>query len=165
MSEPMSSILGLFALVAGVVMAARIAYVAAVRGLQLAITFGIIVADALMLTAMWPIEWLIDQSAKCLAFAAEWHEQRKIWRKEFRHRMPWDEFRRQLTGQARPQRDDYAVALGVFDLAEPFTREELNARFKRIMQGVHPDTGGSNYLAQQVTDARALILKRKGWKK
>jgi hypothetical protein len=50
-------------------------------------------------------------------------------------------------------------------LVEPFTRPDMDARFKRIMQGVHPDTGGSVYLAQQVTTARTLILKRKGWKR
>ena len=79
--------------------------------------------------------------------------------------MPWDEFRRQMTGQGKAARDDYADALSLFDLTEPFTRQDLDARFKRVMLGVHPDKGGSDHLAQQVTDARALILKRKGWKK
>ncbi|WGJ13869.1 hypothetical protein QEV83_14490 [Methylocapsa sp. D3K7] len=124
-----------------------------------------IAGQALALAAAWPFEIALDQSEKWIAIGIEWREQRKIWRKEFRKIMPWDEFRRQMTGQPKVERDDYADALSLFGLAEPFTRQEMDARFKRIMQGVHPDTGGSDYLAQQVTAARALVLKRKGWKK
>ena len=57
------------------------------------------------------------------------------------------------------------MRLSLFGLAEPFTRQDMDARFRRIMQGVHPDTGGSEYLAKQVTTARTFILKRKGWKR
>ena len=74
-------------------------------------------------------------------------------------------FGRQVTGQIKPKRDDYTDALSLFGLAQPFTRQDIDARFRRIMQGVHPGTGGSEYLAQLVTTARTLILKRKGWKK
>jgi hypothetical protein len=124
-----------------------------------------IAGEALAVAAAWPFAYALDHAEKWVAVAVEWRAQRKIWRDEFRDKMPWDEFRSQMTGQVKPKRDDYAVALSVFNLAEPFTRQEMDARFKRIMQVVHPDTGGSTYLAQQVTDARALILKRKGWKK
>jgi hypothetical protein len=124
-----------------------------------------IAGDALGIAAAWPFEVALDQSEKWVAFGAEWRAQRKIWRAEFRKVMPWDEFRRQVTGQTRPKRDDYTDALSLFGLAQPFTRQDMDARFRRIMQGVHPDTGGCDYLAQQVTAARTLILKRKGWKK
>ena len=124
-----------------------------------------IAGEALAVAAAWPFEYALDHAEKWLAIAAEWRAQRKIWRDEFRDRMPWDEFRRQMAGQGKAARDDYADALSLLALAEPFTRQDLDARFKRVMLGVHPDKGGSDRLAQQVTEARALILKRKGWKK
>jgi hypothetical protein len=165
MSDPMSSVLTAFVLLTVIVIAVRTACIVLARGYQLSITLGMIVAEALALAPIWPIEWLIDQPEKGLAFAVEYRAQRKIWRAEFRTAMPWDEFRRQMTGQRKVERDDYADALSLLALTEPFTRQDMDARFKKIMQGVHPDTGGSDYLAQQVAAARALILKRKGWKK
>ena len=124
-----------------------------------------IAGEALAVAAAWPFEYALDHAEKWLAIAAELRAQRKIWRAEFRDSMPWDEFRRQMAGQGEAARDGYADALSLLALAEPFTRQDLDARFKRVMLGVHPDKGGSDFLAQQATAARALILKRKGWKK
>ncbi len=135
------------------------------RLIALAIGAAEIAGQALGLLAAWPFEIALDRAEKWVAIGLEWREQRKIWRKEFRKTMPWDEFRRQMTGQGKAPRDDYADALSLLALTEPFTRQDMDVRFKRIMQGVHPDTGGSDYLAQQVATARSLILKQKGWKK
>jgi hypothetical protein len=135
------------------------------RLIALAIAAAGIAGQALGLLMAWPFEIALDQSEKWVAIGIEWREQRKIWRKEFRKIMPWDEFHRQMTGRSKAPRDDYADALSLLALTEPFTRQDMDARFKRIMQGVHPDMGGSDYLAQQVTEARSLILKQKGWKK
>lgn len=132
---------------------------------RLGIRFAGIAGEAIGVAAAWPFEMAVDQSDKWVAVAAEWRAQRKIWRDEFRAKMSWDEFRRQMLGQQKPQRDDYADALSLFGLAEPFTRQDMDARFRRIIQGVHPDTGGSEYLSKQVNAARVLVLDRKGWKR
>jgi hypothetical protein len=124
-----------------------------------------IAGEAVGIVAAWPFEVALDNSEKWIAIGAEWRARRKIWRTEFRAAMPWDEFRRQMAGQRKVERDDYADALSLLGLADSFTRQEMDARFRRIMQGVHPDAGGTEYLAQQVTTARAVIFKRKGWKK
>jgi hypothetical protein len=153
------------ALVALMLAAIRAGWALLKRLTHLLVRAACIAGDALGVAAAWPFEVALDQSEKWVAFGTEWRAQRKIWRTEFRKVMPWDEFRRQVTGQTRPKRDDYTDALSLFGLVEPFTRPDMDARFKRIMQGVHPDTGGCDYLAQQVTAARTLILKRKGWKK
>jgi hypothetical protein len=132
---------------------------------HLSMRFAAIAGEALGVAAAWPFELALDQSEKWLAVAVEWRAQRKIWRAEFRTKMSWDEFRRQMSGQQKPQRDEYADALSVLGLAEPFTQREVDTRFRRLMQGVHPDTGGSENLSKQVTTARTLVLKRKGWKR
>jgi hypothetical protein len=153
------------ALVALMLAAIRAGWALLKRLTHLLVRAACIAGDALGVAAAWPFEVALDQSEKWVAFGAEWRAQRKIWRAEFRKVMPWDEFRRQVTGQTKPKRDDYTDALSLFGLAQSFTRQDMDARFRRIMQGVHPDTGGSEYLAQLVTTARTLILKRKGWKK
>lgn len=60
--------------------------------------------------------------------------------------------------------DPYLIALGVIGLTEPFTKAELNARYKRAIARCHPDkTGGDDREAKRVNMARDVILKRKGW--
>jgi hypothetical protein len=123
-----------------------------------------IAGEAIALAAVWPIEHAVDLFEKWVAAGSEWRAQRKIWRNEFRTLMPWAEFRLKMTGRGKAERDEYTDALSLYGLTEPFTRPELDARFKRIMQSVHPDKGGTDYLAQLVTAARTRILKQKGWK-
>lgn len=123
-----------------------------------------IAGEAVAFAVVWPIAYAVDHAEKWAAFAAEWRTQRRIWRKEFRKQIRWSEFRLTMAGRGKVERDDYADALSLFGLAEPFTRREMDTRFKRIMFAVHPDKGGTDYLAQLTTAARTLILKRKGWK-
>ena len=123
--------LAAFLLLTLAVIAIRCAIIVVVRGCQLSVNLGMVLGETLALAAIWPIEWLIDQAEKALAFAADYRAQRKIWRAEFRAMMSWDEFRRQMTGQPKVERDDYADALSLFGLVEPFARPEMDARFKK----------------------------------
>ena len=50
-------------------------------------------------------------------------------------------------------------AIAVLGLEKPYTREEIILAHKRIMQNIHPDKGGSDFLASQVNEAKSLLLK------
>jgi type IV secretion system protein VirD4 len=51
-----------------------------------------------------------------------------------------------------------ADALDILGLKEGATREEVNAAWRRVIQQVHRDKGGSDYLTRQVNQARDILL-------
>jgi len=51
-----------------------------------------------------------------------------------------------------------AHALEVLDLAEGATRDEILKAYKDLIKKVHPDRGGSSYLAAEVNRARDVLL-------
>ncbi len=50
-------------------------------------------------------------------------------------------------------------ARDILGVSEKATKEEINTAHKRLMQKMHPDRGGSDYLAQQINRARDKLLK------
>jgi len=52
-------------------------------------------------------------------------------------------------------------ALQILDLEEGATKEEVQEAHRRLMQKLHPDRGGSNFLAAQVNLAKDILLGKK----
>lgn len=67
---------------------------------------------------------------------------------------------RQEKEAARPRdgRMSRAEALAVLGLSEGATEAEIRAAYKRLMQKVHPDAGGSDWLARNLNAARDTLL-------
>ena len=53
-----------------------------------------------------------------------------------------------------------AEALAVLGLAEGATEAEIRDAWLRMMRAVHPDSGGSDFLATQVNQAKDVLLPR-----
>jgi DnaJ homolog subfamily C member 19 len=56
-------------------------------------------------------------------------------------------------------------ARAILGLLENFTKSDLTEAWRRMMERVHPDKGGSDALSAIVNGARETILKDKGWRK
>jgi predicted MFS family arabinose efflux permease len=61
-------------------------------------------------------------------------------------------------GRNRMTADEARAVLGVTATA---TRAEILSEYRRLMQTVHPDRGGTNYLASRVNEARDVLLASK----
>jgi DnaJ-domain-containing protein 1 len=52
-----------------------------------------------------------------------------------------------------------AEALLVLGLAKGSSREEVKVAYRRLMTQLHPDRGGSDYLAAKINSAKDALLK------
>jgi DnaJ-class molecular chaperone len=50
-------------------------------------------------------------------------------------------------------------ALEILELKAGATEQEIHAAYNRLMQKVHPDTGGSRFFSKQLNLARDTLLK------
>ncbi len=53
-------------------------------------------------------------------------------------------------------------ALEVLGLDDGASREEIKKAYRRLMDGLHPDHGGSDYLAAKINQARDILLGGRG---
>ncbi len=54
----------------------------------------------------------------------------------------------------------YSEAMEILGLKPGAKKSEINKSYHRLMQSVHPDKGGSSYLAQKINQARSVVLKK-----
>ena len=54
-----------------------------------------------------------------------------------------------------------AEALQVLGLGEGATEAEVRAAWVRLMRAAHPDSGGSDWMAARVNQARDVLLRRR----
>jgi len=67
---------------------------------------------------------------------------------------------RSRSGLARSDAMSRAEALKVLGLEEGATAEAIRAAHRRLIQQIHPDKGGTNYLAAKINEAKDVLLRR-----
>ncbi len=68
---------------------------------------------------------------------------------------------RQRAGSGGETFMDERTALAVLGLRQGATAEEIKAAHRRLMAKLHPDHGGSNYLATQINRAKETLLRKR----
>jgi DnaJ-like protein len=58
---------------------------------------------------------------------------------------------------ARPERMSRREALEVLGLPEGASKDEVLREYRRLMKRLHPDVGGSSYLATKLNEAREVL--------
>ena len=135
----------------------------------------------------WPVAALWERTTEpaweALMVKVERRRQReelkRLWRTEFRDQFAtFREFLdafdnggkstgggQQDAPKADAKHDVFTAACRLLGLptSGEFTLQQLNGRFRALMQKAHPDSGGSNEHAARLNAARDLIKKTKGW--
>ena len=62
--------------------------------------------------------------------------------------------------QPDPRRMTRAQALEILNLREDASREEIISAYRELIRRVHPDRGGSSYLAAEVNRAKDVLLSQ-----
>lgn len=65
------------------------------------------------------------------------------------------------TKQTEPNITSIKEALEILGLEEGATKDEIEKAYKKLMQKVHPDNEGSDWMAAKLNQARDLLLKNK----
>jgi hypothetical protein len=80
----------------------------------------------------------------------------ETWRDAAEERFGGADARRPADGGAMSQEE----ALEILGLEKDPREADIIEAHRRLMQKVHPDHGGSNYLASKINEAKDLLLKR-----
>lgn len=64
------------------------------------------------------------------------------------------------SARPRPRRSEMSrdQAFSILGLSEGASDTEINERYRQLMRKVHPDQGGSGYLATQLNEAKRTLL-------
>jgi hypothetical protein len=97
----------------------------------------------------------IDWDPDSISLLESWLDANRAgWREYF------EETARGADAPAEAGADPVAEAYEVLGLKPGATPDDIRAAHRELMKGVHPDHGGSSYLASKINEARDLLLKQ-----
>ena len=126
-------------------------------------TAGVIVGALVLLAATGRMHWLYAVGGTIAAFTPRIINALRYLPLLNRFRQQYTQQKSQQSGQqtagrANPGNMTEAQAREILGVKAGASKEEIIRAHKRMMQKVHPDRGGSDYLASQLNQAKDTLL-------
>lgn len=110
----------------------------------------LVIAAALFAAKLWPLAFMTIVAAAAVAGIETWRD-RIIREDRARETAPVPR------SEMRP-----AEAASILGVSEEASAEEVKAAHRKLIGALHPDKGGTDYLAAKINDARDVLLSRLG---
>ena len=126
-------------------------------------TTGVIIGTLVVLAATGRMHWLYALGGSIAAFMPRVISALRYLPliNRFRQQYTQNNTRQsgqQATGRTNPGKMTTAEAREILGVKPDASREEIIRAHKRMMQKVHPDRGGTDYLAAQLNQAKDTLL-------
>ena len=126
------------------------------KRMQVALTWGLFALGLAFAARSGSATWLIGAGVVMVVMRLLATVGRQRSARGASNASPNDATRRRNSPMSR------AEALQMFELGDTPTAEAIQKRYKELMRGVHPDRGGSNYLAAQLNEAYRVLMADQG---
>lgn len=126
-------------------------------------TTGVIIGTLVVLAATGRMHWLYALGGSIAAFMPRVISALRYLPLINRFRQQYTQNKtqqsgQQSTGRANPGKMTTAEAREILGVKPDASREEIIRAHKRMMQKVHPDRGGTDFLAAQLNQAKDTLL-------
>ncbi len=123
-------------------------------------TAGVIIGTLVVLAITGRMHWLYALGGSIAAFTPRLIRALSYLPliNRFRQQYTQQKSGQQSAGRANPGKMTAEQAREILGVPASATREEIIKAHKRMMQKVHPDRGGSDYLAAQINQAKDTLL-------